>query len=61
MVNTDRRLLLEWLIRTARVKTVWPAIDYPEHPFDYRTAGDGKESNAAGPALRVEKGQRNYV
>ena len=61
VVNTGRRLLLEWLIRTARVKTVWPAIDYPEHPFDYRTAGDGKESNAAGPALRVEKGQRNYV
>ena len=56
-----RRLLLEWLIRTTRVTTVWPAADWSSLPYDYKTAGDGKESNAAGPALRLKQGQVNYL
>lgn len=60
-VQEGRRLLLEWLIRTTRVKTVWPAVDWSKQPYDYRTAGDGKESNLAGPALRVRSGQLNYI
>jgi arylsulfatase len=56
-----RQLLLEWLIRTTRVKTVWPALDWSKHPYDYHTAADGKESNTAGPAYGVRKGQLNYI
>lgn len=61
IVQECRRLLLEWLIRTTRVVTVWPALDWSRHPYDYQTAGDGKESNTAGPAARVHKGQLNYI
>lgn len=61
VVRECRRLLLEWLIGTTRVATVWPAADWTKSPFDYHTAGDGKESNAAGPALRVREGQINYI
>jgi arylsulfatase A-like enzyme len=61
IVHECRRRLLEWLIGTSRVATVWPAIEHTNLPYDYRTAGDGKEANTAGPALRVERGQLNYV
>jgi hypothetical protein len=61
VVESCRRLLLEWLIRTTRVKTVWPAVDWSNHPYDYRTAADGKEFNTAGPALRHRKGDLNYL
>ena len=58
-----RRLLLEWLINTMRVTTVWAPNNSSSDPFEiiYPTAGDGKESNTAGAALRVRKGQINYI
>lgn len=60
VVERGRRLLLEWLIRTTRVKSIWPAPgDWRK--FDYPLAGDGKESNAAGPALRARNGQTVYL
>jgi arylsulfatase A-like enzyme len=58
-VNQCRNLLLQWLIDTTRVTTVWPTPNYPE--MDYRMAVDGKESNTAGAALRVKQGQINYI
>ncbi len=61
MVAEGRKRLLEWLIGTTRVTTVWPAIDYSKSPYDYRTAGDGKESNLAGPAWRAARNQLNYL
>lgn len=60
-VHACRRLLLEWLIRTTRVRSVWPPNDEQAGRMDYCTAGDGKESNAAGPALRLARGQINYL
>jgi choline-sulfatase/uncharacterized sulfatase len=58
-VNRCRRLLLEWLIRTTRVVSVWPAVEWP--PPTYPIAPDGKESNAAGPKLRRDRGQLAYL
>jgi len=60
-VHECRRLLLEWLIRTTRNVSTWPALNYPDRPFDYSTVADGKESNAAGPAQRVASGMLNYL
>jgi arylsulfatase A-like enzyme len=61
IVDEGRRRLLEWLIGSTRVTTVWPALDFSKSPYDYRTAADGKESNTAGPALRLKHNQRNYL
>jgi arylsulfatase A-like enzyme len=61
VVEECRRFLLEWLIGTTRVTTVWPAVDWRKHPYDYRTVGDGKEARSAGPALRLAQGQLNYL
>lgn len=65
IVNQCRRLLLEWLIRTTRVTTVWPPIACPDittpHNYDYATAGDGKESNQAGAKIRKERGELHYL
>jgi len=61
VVEQCRRLLLEWLVRTTRVVNVWPFVGYPKRPLDYCTAGDGKESNTAGPALRLKQGNVNYL
>lgn len=61
VVEHCRRLLLEWLIRTSRVVSVWPAVDTSKRPFDYRTAGDGKEANTAGPGLRLRRREVNYL
>ena len=61
VVQECRRRLLEWLIGTSRVATVWPAVDHSRRPYDYRTAGDGKEASSAGPRLRAERGQLNYL
>lgn len=60
------RLLLEWLITTTRVVTAWPPVDEydprrEDSHWDYATAGDGKESNTAGPRLRRDRGQLNYL
>lgn len=62
-VQQCRRLLLEWLIRSTRVKTIWPP-PLPfiiTGPYDYHTADDGKESNQAGARLRKEEGQLGYL
>jgi hypothetical protein len=61
VVEEGRRRLLEWLIGTTRVRTVWPAPNVPDVPFRYDTAGDGKEANTAGPAERLRRGQVNYL
>ncbi len=61
IVHQCRRLLLEWLLRTTRVRSVWPADDWQAERMSYFTAGDGKESNAAGPALRLARGQVHYL
>ena len=61
VVAEGRRRLLEWLIGTTRVVTVWPAVDWQKKPYDYGTAADGKESNTAGPALRAARQQLNYL
>jgi arylsulfatase A-like enzyme len=61
-VNQCRRMLLEWLIRTTRIKTMWPPVHFEQHPnYDFRTAGDGKESNLAGPALRLRRRELHYL
>jgi len=59
VVNECRRRLLEWLIGTTRVVSIWPSPGYP--PIRYPTAGDGKESNAAGPRQRWAKGELWYL
>ena len=62
-----RRLLLEWLIRTTRVRNLWPpvvSVDFgraPDTHWNYATAADGKEANTAGAALRCQRGQLNYL
>lgn len=65
LVNHCRRLLLEWLIRTTRVTTVWPPVACRDitdpHTYDYATTGDGKESNQAGAARRKQQGQLHYL
>jgi choline-sulfatase/uncharacterized sulfatase len=61
MVHRSRRLLLEWLIRTTRVVTAWPSLGQKGRFHDFSTAGDGKESNEAGAAKRVNEGQLNYI
>lgn len=64
-VHECRRRLLEWLVGTSRVVTAWP--DVGDHPpfnsrtYNFRTAGDGKEANTAGPRLRVQLGQTAYI
>jgi len=60
VVHEGRRLLLEWLIRSNRVKTVWPAQGV-EKTLSYATADDGKEAHEAGPASRHKKGHLNYI
>lgn len=61
VVEECRRRLLEWLIGTTRVRSVWPVTNWPERPFVYETAGDGKEANTAGPAERKRRGHLNYL
>lgn len=61
VVAEGRRLLLEWLIGTTRVVSVWPAVNWTRSPYDYRTAADGKESNTAGPSWRAARNQLNYL
>jgi choline-sulfatase/uncharacterized sulfatase len=67
-VESCRRKLLEWLIGTTRCRTVHPPRqgirlreDGTIRPQVYETAGDGKESNRAGPAQRAADGQLNYL
>ncbi len=59
VVHRCRRTLLEWLIRTTRIVSLWPAPQ--TSPIRYPTAGDGRESNAAGAKLRQSRGEIWYV
>lgn len=66
-VHEGRRLLLEWLIRTLRVRTVHPRSRSTE-VMGSLLAEDGKESKRAGPGLRVKlaeerdlKDNLNYI
>ena len=59
VVNDCRKLLLEWLIRTTRITTIWPPPGYP--PIRYATAADGKESNMAGAEVRRDQGEIWYL
>ncbi|MBC2603243.1 sulfatase family protein [Puniceicoccus vermicola] len=61
VLHQCRRLLLEWLIRTTRATTIWPATGSKEQPLAYATADDGKESNAHGAVLRARNRQLNYL
>jgi arylsulfatase len=63
VVHEGRRLLLEWLIRTTRVKTVLPPprTKGPGSVPLYPTAEDGKESGSAGPAARLRANELNYL
>lgn len=60
-VQQCRRLLLEWIIRTTRIRTAWPITSWRSKPYAYPTAGDGREGNQGGPAQRVREGQLNYI
>ncbi|MEI6520052.1 MAG: sulfatase-like hydrolase/transferase [bacterium] len=61
VVAEGRKRLLEWLIDTTRVVSVWPAVDWANKPYNYKTVEDGKESNTAGPAYRAGINQLNYL
>ena len=58
-----RRLLLEWLIRTTRNKTIWPPPAPFEitGPYDYHIAADGKAANRVGPRSFQEQGPLHYL
>jgi arylsulfatase A-like enzyme len=58
-VECCRRLLLEWLIRTSRVASIWPAPQ--QSPIRYDTAADGLESSRAGARQRRDAGQVWYL
>lgn len=49
VVEECRRLLLEWLIGTTRIRTAAPPYATESRAQIYVTAGDGKESNTDGP------------
>ena len=53
VVEQSRRLLLEWLIRTTRIKTMHPTLP--------GRAEDGKESNESGPAARAQRKMLAYL
>lgn len=62
-VHEMRRLLLDWLIRTTRVSSFWPAMDNPRGARieRYPLAADGKESVADNPAVRTLPGVIKYL
>lgn len=56
------RMLLEWLVSTSRHVTSHPPMSRDEGGREvYQLAGDGKESNRAGPRLRIREGKINYL
>ena len=62
VVAESRRRLLDWIITTSRPVTVHPSFDDKEpgrHNFDI--AADGRESNLAGPRLRLAKDKLEYL
>lgn len=61
VVEAGRRLLLEHLIRSRRMRTVWPVENVYSLPYDYHTAADGTIANGYGPALRKQMGELFYL
>jgi len=62
VVAESRRRLLDCIITTSRPVTVHPSFDDKEpgrHNFDI--AADGRESNLAGPRLRLAKDKLEYL
>ncbi|MDX2225924.1 MAG: sulfatase-like hydrolase/transferase [Verrucomicrobiae bacterium] len=64
-VREGRKRLLNWLIQTTRVKTIWPTLtnDDWDRP-QYRTAADGTLANGHGPAEQAnhpEMWMKNYL
>ena len=56
------RLLLEWLVCSSRHVTSHPPMSRDEGGREvFQLAGDGKESNLAGPRQRVREGKVNYL
>jgi len=74
-VNQCRRLLLEWLIRTTRVRTVHPAVKTDvtakrEERFklggsagrhEYPLASDGTAPNSIQPRFAANTPNENYI
>jgi choline-sulfatase/uncharacterized sulfatase len=74
-VNQCRRLLLEWLIRTTRVRTTQPAVKTDVTPesekrfqigggsgrFDFPLAGDGTAPNEIQPRFADSNRHANYI
>lgn len=59
---TMERRLLDWLICTSRNVTSHPPHERNERGNEvFRLADDRKESNLAGPRLRLRRGQVNYL
>ncbi len=62
VVHVARRKLLEWLIKTKRNRTTWPAVSRnSDRTNNYVNAKDGTEANGFGPELRLKQNQRNYL
>lgn len=62
IVHQGRQLLLEWLIRTTRYRTMWPSALPLTNGYQlYETASDGYESNTAGPQQRIAEGKVHYL
>jgi arylsulfatase A-like enzyme len=57
-VHECRRRLFEWLNRTTRIVTAWPA---PGGKDFSETVEDGKETNKLGVEDRLRRGQLNYI
>lgn len=63
ILEHGRRLLLEWLIRSQRPVTCWPApLGWPPvGEWRYPLSEDGREAPEFGPAARLRAGQLNYL
>lgn len=64
VVAECRNRLLDHLISTTRVATIWPPVAKEvtgAKGYDFQTCEDGKEANTAGAALRVARKQWWYI
>jgi hypothetical protein len=56
------RILIDWLVCSSRHRTSHPPVSRDEGGREvFKLAGDGKESNTAGPRLRIREGKVNYL
>jgi arylsulfatase A-like enzyme len=62
VVREAKDRLLEWVITTSRVRSVWPRLGKtPEGQSVYESSTDGLENKYAGPKQRLLAGHYNYV